>query len=190
MPSVSGYFRYIYDTYLTAMKGLHVTMKVMSEKPATTQYPEQPTGVTPQFRGFHKFEQETCTGCGLCAKRCPVQCIAIEKVGKGKDAEVVRYAIDYSKCLFCSICCDACPKESIHMGGSWYKQAASRGDLKMEFVSEDEAIDLKAKVAEIEAQKKAEKEAKEAEKKAKEEELKEQQEGQGELDPARLSQKQ
>ena len=131
--NVQAYFRDLYDCYMTAMKGFHVTLKVMVEKPVTKQYPEESTGVTPQFRGFHVFNSHACNGCGLCAKRCPVECIAVEKVGKGKDARVTRYAIDYTKCLFCSLCCEVCPHDAIQMGHSWYLEASSRDDCYVEF---------------------------------------------------------
>jgi len=70
-----------------------------------------------------------------------VECIAVEKVGKGKDAIVTHYVIDYSKCLFCSLCCEACPKGSITMGNEWYLEAKSRADLVKEFVVETELPD-------------------------------------------------
>jgi NADH-quinone oxidoreductase subunit I len=131
--NIQNYFRDLYDVYLTTMKGLNVTLRVMAEKPFTRQYPEEPTGVTPQYRGFHEFDSNACNGCGICAKRCPVECIAIEKVGKGKDARVTRYAIDYTKCLFCSLCCEACPHTAITMGNKWYLEADSRDDCFVEF---------------------------------------------------------
>jgi len=138
MSVIQAYLRDIYDCYVTAMKGLHVTIKVMADKPFTKQYPEEDTGVTAQFRGLHVFHHDKCNGCGLCAKRCPVECIAIEKVGKGKTAIVTRYAIDYTKCLFCSLCCEACPHDAITMGHDWYLEAASRDECMREFVAESE----------------------------------------------------
>ena len=29
---------------------------------------------------------------------------------------MTRYAIDYSKCMFCALCVDPCPTDCIHMG--------------------------------------------------------------------------
>ena len=66
----------------------------------------------------------------MCAKACPVDCIYIDKSGPRKidkktgkvnmsdpkNGELLRYAIDYSKCLFCALCTEPCPTDCIHMG--------------------------------------------------------------------------
>jgi Pyruvate/2-oxoacid:ferredoxin oxidoreductase delta subunit len=43
---------------------------------------------------------EACTGCTLCAKKCPQECIA----GERKTLHV----IDTAKCIRCGICKDVC----------------------------------------------------------------------------------
>ena len=50
---------------------------------------------------FHyEIDPEACTGCGLCAKKCPQSAIAGEK----KKAHV----LDQEKCIKCGICYEAC----------------------------------------------------------------------------------
>ncbi len=50
---------------------------------------------------IYSIEEETCTGCGLCGKKCPAEAISGEK----KKAHV----IDQSICTRCGVCFDVCP---------------------------------------------------------------------------------
>jgi carbon-monoxide dehydrogenase iron sulfur subunit len=49
------------------------------------------------------IDPEACTGCRLCAKNCPVKCIAGDK----KKPHV----IDQAACIKCGVCKDVCPKK-------------------------------------------------------------------------------
>jgi len=63
-----------------------------------------PAGVCQKLLTF-SIDREKCTGCGLCARDCPVPCIS--KVD-GK-----KYAIDASRCIRCSSCSDACRFDAV-----------------------------------------------------------------------------
>lgn len=52
------------------------------------------------------FRMDTCSGCGICEKRCPVQAISLEER---------KPSVDLKKCLGCGICAEVCGKESISM---------------------------------------------------------------------------
>jgi formate hydrogenlyase subunit 6/NADH:ubiquinone oxidoreductase subunit I len=45
----------------------------------------------------------------------------------------VRFAIDYSKCLFCALCTEPCPTECIHMGKLHDLSSYTREDVVVEF---------------------------------------------------------
>jgi len=54
---------------------------------------------------YYEIDQEACTGCTLCAKRCPEQIIAGEKKKP--------HQLDQDKCIKCGICYDACKFEAV-----------------------------------------------------------------------------
>ncbi len=47
--------------------------------------------------------------------------------------ELLRYAIDYQKCMFCGLCTEPCPTDCIHMGKTHDLSAYSREDMVVEF---------------------------------------------------------
>jgi NADH-quinone oxidoreductase subunit I len=71
-----------------------------------------------------------------------VDCIYIEKTGPRKidpasniarGGALDRYAIDYSKCMFCALCCEPCPTDCIHMGNIHDMSAYDRESMIVEF---------------------------------------------------------
>lgn len=63
-------------------------------------------------------EKEQCTGCGLCAARCPKHCISLvaEELGH------LYPSVDQEKCIDCGLCQKACP--SLHDIPGLYPSAA------------------------------------------------------------------
>jgi NADH-quinone oxidoreductase subunit I len=61
--------------------------------------------------------------CFLCSAACPVNCIYIEAADNTEQERISggeRYAsvynIDYSRCIFCGYCVEACPTDAITHG--------------------------------------------------------------------------
>jgi len=55
----------------------------------------------------YRIDPKACTGCTLCAKRCPQQCIS----GEPKKT----YVIDESKCIKCGLCKDVCNFNAVNI---------------------------------------------------------------------------
>ena len=116
------------ETFTTLAKGLSVTFRNMWRKPTTESYPEEPVHFQPRYRGIHVLHRdenglEKCVGCFLCAAACPARCIYIEAAENTETQRISageRYAsvynIDYSRCIFCGYCVEACPTDAITHG--------------------------------------------------------------------------
>src|SRR5215470_3378993 len=120
--------REVYDVFRTMAAGFGVTFKTMFRKPTTESYPEEPVNFQPRYRGIHVLHRdenglEKCVGCFLCAAAFPANCIYIEAAENTEEKRISageRYAsvynIDYSRCIFCGYCVEACPTDAITHG--------------------------------------------------------------------------
>ncbi len=79
----------------------------------------------PRSRGVIALIEENCTSCMLCARECPSWCITIDSHpepvppdpagGRPRTRHVLdRFAIDFSLCMYCSICIEVCPFDALH----------------------------------------------------------------------------
>jgi NADH-quinone oxidoreductase subunit I len=59
-------------------KGLSVTLKTMTRRSVTQQYPHVMPDLPARTRGVIAFKEENCTVCMLCSRECPDWCIYIE----------------------------------------------------------------------------------------------------------------
>ena len=93
-------------------------------------------GLPARSRGVIALLEENCTVCMLCARECPDWCIYIEShqepvpgaeyggagdparapAGRGRQRVrnvLDRFAIDFSLCMYCGICVEACPYDAL-----------------------------------------------------------------------------
>jgi len=80
------------------------------------------------FKAYHEFghgksmdvsnylatmNPETCKGCGLCVKRCPMEAITLE-ASKMANNKVGKLAVlEADLCIGCGVCAFKCPTKSI-----------------------------------------------------------------------------
>ncbi len=168
------YVKNVWETVYSTIVGMRITGRYLRQKPITVQYPDECLPIPDRFRGIHYLEQEKCIYCQACAKACPVDCIEMNAVRHGKEAEWISFTIDYQKCMFCELCVYPCPSDCIHMSTEFALVSDKREDfvhdlLSYKGMSDDARVRMKEAAAKKAAKKKAmaEKKAKEAaEKKA------------------------
>lgn len=135
---------------LNSVKGMMLTLASTVKglrKPVTRQYPTTPTPVQPRFMGFpaltwdDKVEEPFCTGCMVCIRNCPTQCMSasmkdnpLHQEGKSSRRKIVDYfEINLNRCILCGICVELCNFDAIVMSHehemSTYQRNGDRVDL-------------------------------------------------------------
>ena len=127
-----SYINNIKETLDSTFMGMGITLSNLMQRPVTFDYhsygdkkrmskslakaglKDYSETIPEGYRGVLEVDIDTCTGCGLCEKACPIDVISIEK-GKNEDKRIVveRFAIDNARCMFCGLCSIPCPTTSI-----------------------------------------------------------------------------
>lgn len=64
--------------------------------------------VVPRDDGKPVSDPSKCVFCGICAKKCPMEAITVDRASK-------TWTLDDEKCIACGTCADSCPKKCIIM---------------------------------------------------------------------------
>ena len=135
---------------LESLKGMMLTLASTVSglrRPVTQQYPKQATPVRPRFMGFPALtwdgavSEPYCTGCMVCIRNCPTQCMSASMMDNPKHAEgesgrrkiVDYFEINLNRCILCGICVEYCNFDAIVMSHehemSTYRRNGDRVDL-------------------------------------------------------------
>ena len=131
------------------LEGLFVTLKTALRKPVTHEYPEPDKRhqVALRYMGFPALlwdgdvPEPYCTGCMVCIRACPTQCMSAQMTDNPKFADnesrrrkiIETFEINLGRCILCGICVDVCNFDAIEMSHehelSKYQRNGNRVDL-------------------------------------------------------------
>jgi len=86
---------------------------------ATRRYPHDVRTPFENLRGALVNEIEKCTFCGICAHKCPTQCITVDK-------KAATWSCDPLVCVYCGVCVDSCPLKCLHQKCEYRKPTVNR----------------------------------------------------------------
>lgn len=152
------YFREIWNGIFTTYVGMRLTIGYFFRRKITLLYPEQRPVIPPGHRGLHAYDEPKCILCHQCANVCPVSCISIESVGKGKTGLPTRYDVDYSKCLFCNLCAEVCPTQCVWLTERYNLASRTREECVLRLARPKTPEEIAAREAEL-ARREAERKA-------------------------------
>ncbi len=134
---------------LGSLKGLIVTLKSTLRRPVTAQYPDPDARleINERYMGFpallwdYTVAEPYCTGCMVCIRECPTQCMSaqmkdnpLHPEGKSRRRKIVdTFEINLGRCILCGICVDVCNFDAIEMSHehelSKYARNGNRVDI-------------------------------------------------------------
>lgn len=98
---------------------LKTLLQSMRRGPATRRYPRTVRAPFAGSRGHLVNNADACIYCGVCARRCPAQALAVTREPKA-------WTLDPYRCILCAYCVDVCPKKCLRMEPSHQRGQAER----------------------------------------------------------------
>lgn len=140
MSNFKEYFKQIYIGIKSTVLGMALTIKYFLKRKVTLSYPEEKEELPLSYKGVHKYNKNKCIACRLCEKNCPVKAISINAEGKGKEANIESFKIDYGKCLYCAECEENCAMRAIYLSQEYDISTQDRQDTVIDFVMKEKSL--------------------------------------------------
>ena len=125
-----------------------MTLKTAFRKPVSAQYPvpKKRLAVAKRYMGFpallwdEDVDEPYCTGCMVCIRDCPTQCMTAEMKDNPKFADdtsrrrkiVDYFEINLGRCILCQICVDVCNFDAIEMSHEHELSKFQRNDNRVD----------------------------------------------------------
>jgi ech hydrogenase subunit F len=109
-------------------------------KRATRRYPAVVRPAFENARGEIYNDIQVCTFCGVCAAKCPSQCITVDK-------KVATWSCNPSACVYCGVCVESCPSGSLLQKRDYRRPVREKemiflkGEIKKEVIAHESESD-------------------------------------------------
>src|SRR5674476_677890 len=101
-------YRKVGESTVLVSKISKLVLRSLFKKPATLMYPVIPREWQERTRGHIGIAEEDCILCGICSKKCPTNCITVDRTKR-------KWIIERMQCIQCGCCTDVCPKKCLTM---------------------------------------------------------------------------
>jgi formate hydrogenlyase subunit 6/NADH:ubiquinone oxidoreductase subunit I len=130
-----------------SLRGLATSFRWLFRRTVTAQYPDRHLAVQERYMGFPALlwdetaDEPFCTGCMVCVRECPTQCMSAQMHDNPHFAEgsshrrkiIENFSINLNRCILCGVCAEVCALDAIEMSHEHelasYARAGARADL-------------------------------------------------------------
>lgn len=134
MAALARYIGEVFGGAWSLASGMALTLRYLFRPVTTVQYPRQRLAIPEAWRGHTELrllpetQTHACVACGECARTCPSGVIKVqgEKLMAGEPNRGRFYYIDYSRCSFCGLCVEVCPRQALAFTREYDQLAAGR----------------------------------------------------------------
>ncbi|MDR0309413.1 MAG: 4Fe-4S binding protein [Candidatus Methanoplasma sp.] len=95
-----------------------LVLRSLFKRPSTTKHPKVAREWEDGTRGRVLIDAPSCILCGICAKRCPSDALAVDRAG-------ATWEINRMRCVQCSHCVEVCPKKCLIMDKQYTSSSMS-----------------------------------------------------------------